>query len=241
MQSGTRLLVALGVTFLACLGPGAQFSGAQQQQVRQPPQVRIETVFPAQVPRGQSTVLNVALPGRDLIVQAAEISPSSGVTVSGIKRAVESQGIAWWEFTVDVARDAAPGNRSLVLVMPMGRTAPITLTIPSHVPSISDLRIVSAQANQPTLELQFVAADASTDLGDLPYVWFTTGCGGAAEPLVGVVSGKVSAGVVRAAVPNPRTAGGGTPATSKCDLKVRTTDSGGIESNTLKTTVEFKN
>jgi hypothetical protein len=241
MRSGTRSLMVLGFTGLACLGPGAQFSGAQQQQVKQPPQVRIETVFPAQVPRGQSTVLNVAFPGRDLIVQAAEISPSAGVTVSGIKRAAESQGIAWWELTVDVARDAAPGNRSLVLVMPMGRTAPITVTIPSHVPNISDLRVVSAQANQPTLELQFAAADASADLGDLPYVWFTTGCGGATEPLVGAVRGRVSAGIIRVAVPNPHTPAGRTPAAGKCDLQVRATDSGGIESNTLKTTVDFKN
>ena len=70
-------------------------------------------------------------------------------------------------------------------------------------------------------------------------------CGG--EPLPGVVHGKVTArdkgnGVVRASVPNPRTpAGGGTPGSGKCDLQVRVSDSGGIDSNTLKTTVDFKN
>lgn len=221
-------------TLVACLGPGAGVSDAQQQ-------VRIETVFPAQMPRGQATVLNVAFPGRDLVVQAAEISPSTGLTVSGIKRVAESQGIAWWEMTVDVAMDAAPGNRTLALVMPRGRTAPITVTIPSHAPSISDLRIVPAQANQPTLELQFAIADASGDLGDVPYVWFTTGCGGATEPLVGAVTGKVSAGTIRATVPNPRTSAGPASATARCDLRVRATDSGGIESNTLKTTVDFRN
>ena len=233
--------MVFGFTFLTCLGPLAQFSAAQQPQVRQPPQIRIEAVFPAQVPRGQSTVVNVAFPGRDLVVQAAEISPSTGVTVSSLKPAAESQGISWWELTVDVASDAPPGNRSLVLVMPMGRTAPFTVTIPSHAPSISDLRIVSAQPNQPTLELQFAAADASADLGNLPYVWFTTGCGGLAEPLVGAVTGRVSAGIVRATVPNPRNRAGVAPANGKCDLHVRVTDSSGIESNTLKTTVEFKN
>src|SRR6266850_1942406 len=115
------------VTLVACLGPGARVSGAQQP-------VTIETVFPAQLPRGQSTVLNVAFPGRDLVVQAAEISPSAGITVSGIKRAADSQGIAWWEVTVDVAKDAASGNRTLVLVMPMNRTLPARITIPNHVP-----------------------------------------------------------------------------------------------------------
>ena len=228
-------MIVFGITLGTCLGPGAHSSEAQQ--------VTIETIFPAQLPRGQVTVLNVAFPGRDLVVQAAEISPSAGVTVSGIKRAAESQGIAWWEVTVDVAKDAALGNRSLVLVMPMGRrTLPAQITIPTHVPSISDLRILSAQSNQPAVELQFAAADESADLGDSPYVWFTIGCG---ESVVGVVKGKVTArdtrsGVVHATVPNPRTHGG-TPATGKCDLKVRATDSNGIESNTLNTTVDFKN
>ena len=230
-----RSMIVFGITLGACLGPDARSSGAQQP-------VTIENVFPAQLPRGQSTVLNVAFPGRDLVVQTAEISPAAGITVSGIKRAADSQGIAWWEVTVDVAKDAALGNRSLVLVMPMGRrTLPAQITIPTHVPSISDLRILSAQSNQPTVELQFAAADESADLGESPYVWFTIGCG---ESVVGVVKGKVTArdtrtGVVHAAVPNPRMHGG-TPATGKCDLKVRATDSSGIESNTLNTTVDFK-
>jgi len=226
------LLMVLGFAVLACLGPGAP-SGAQQ------PPVRIETVFPAQVSRGQTTVVHVAIPSRDT-VQAAEISPSTGVTVSGLTGggSQNAQGIGWWDVTLDVAKDAAVGNRSLVLVMPMGRTAPITVTIPSHVPGISDLRIVSARSNQPAVELQFGAADASGDLGDLPYVWFTFGCGG--EPLVGVVRGTASAGVVHAAVPNPRKPTGGAPP-GRCDLQLRATDSGGIESNTLKTTVDFRN
>ena len=233
---GARSSMVVGFTCLACLGPAAHVGEAQQP-------VAIETVFPAQLPRGQSTVLNVAFPGRDLVVQAAEISPSASVTVSGVKRAVDSQNIAWWEVTVDVAKDAAPGNRSLVLVMPMGRrTLPARITIPSHVPSISDLRILSAQSNQPAIELQFAAADESGDLGDLPYVWFTLGCG---ESVEGVVKGKVTArdarsGVVRASVPNKRTPASA-PATGKCDLRLRATDAGGIESNTLNTTVEFKN
>ena len=119
-------------------------------------------------------------------------------------------------------------------------TVPATISVPTHVPTISDLRIAPPQSNQPTVELQLAAADAAGDLGDSPYVWFTAGCGG--EPLVGAVRGTVSAGLVRAALPNVRkAAGGGTPAAGKCDLQVRVTDSTGIDSNTLKTTVEFRN
>ena len=80
----------------------------------------------------------------------------------------------------DYAR-CCEGDRILVLVMRMGRTVPITISVPTHVPTISDLRIVPPQSNQPTVELQLAAADAAGDLGDAPYVWFTAGCGG--EPI----------------------------------------------------------
>ena len=200
----------------------------------------IETVYPRHAARGQTTVVNVAIVSRDE-VQAAEVSPSAGVTVSGIKGSGSGteQAVGWWEITLAVAPDAAPGDRSLVLVMRMGRTVPITISIPTHVPSISNLTIVPPRSNQPTAELQLTAADAAGDLGDAPYVWFTAGCGG--EPVVGAVRGKVSAGLVRAALPGLRKAAGGGSAAGKCDLQVRVTDSLGIDSNTLKTTVEFRN
>jgi hypothetical protein len=223
----------VAVSFLSVVSVLGQ--GAQQ------PQARIETVYPRHVARGQTTVINVAIPSRDA-VQAAEISPSTGITVSGIKGSGSEteQAIGWWEIALDVAKDAAPGDRSLVLVMRMGRSAPTTISVPTHVPTISDLRIAPPQSNQPTVELRLVAADAAADLGNSPYVWFTAGCGG--EPIVGVIRGTVSAGVVRAALPNlHKAAAGGAAAAGKCDLQVRVTDSIGIESNTLKTTVEFRN
>jgi hypothetical protein len=165
------------------------------------------------------------------------------VTVSGIKGkgSGTEQAVGWWEITLDIAKDAAPGDRSVVLVMRMGRrTVPTTISVATHVPTISDLRIAPPQSNQPTVELQLAAGDSAGDLGDSPYVWFTAGCGG--EPIVGAIKGKVSAGVVRAALPNlSKVAGGGAQAGGKCDLQVRVTDSTGIDSNTLKTTVEFRN
>jgi hypothetical protein len=234
MMRFERTMVCI-ITLLAFLGPGVDPGEAQQ--------IRVEGVFPRQLPRGQATLVNVAVPSRDPI-QAAEISPSAGTKVSGIKLGQNFQGaLTWSEFTIDVAQDAAPGERTLVLLLPMGRTTPVTITIPSHVPSISELHILSAQSNPPALELQFAVVDASADLGDSPYVWFSIGCGG--ERLPGVVHGKMTArdkgsGVVRASVPNLRTPAA-TPANGQCDLQVRVTDSGGIESNTLKTTVDFKN
>jgi hypothetical protein len=234
MQRGRVCAVAGASIFLlsvvSVLGQGAQRLQA------------IETVYPRHAARGQTTVINVAIVSRDA-VEAAEISPATGITVSGIKGSgsATEQAVGWWEISLDVAKDAAPGDRSLVLVMPMGRrTVPVVVSVPTHVPAISDLRIAPPQSNQPTVELQLTAADAAGDLGDSPYVWFTAGCGG--EPVVGAVRGKVSAGVVRAVLPNLRNAaGGGIPAVGTCDLQVRVTDSTAIDSNTLKTTVEFRN
>jgi len=205
---------------------------------QQPQPIAIDSFFPKQLPRGQSTVISVVVPG-GAMPQSVEFSPSAGVTVSSIVRS--GNGPAWRDVTVNVAADAAPGSRTLVFVMPMGRSNPLTVTIASHAPSISALSIVPAQSNQPTVDLQFTAADQSNDLGDSPYVWFTLGCGGEAEQ--GVVRGKVSGGgLVRASIPKPRaSAGRGTPATGRCDLAVRTSDSSSIESNTLKTTVDLKN
>jgi hypothetical protein len=230
MHLGTRSFTAIGFTLLACLGLGAHLCEAQQ--------LRIEGIFPRQLPRGQTTLINVAVPNRDAI-QAAEISPSADVKVSSIKLGQNFQGaLTWSELSIDVAVDAAPGDRTLILLLPMGRTAPVTITIPTHVPSISELRVLSAQSNQSTLELQFAAVDASADLGDSPYVWFMFGCG--SEILPGVVHGIMTirdkgSGVIRASIPSPHALPGGSAAANgKCDLQVRVTDSGGIESNTLK-------
>jgi hypothetical protein len=204
------------------------------------PQVRVETIYPRHVARGQTTVINVAIPSRDT-VQAAEISPSTGVTVAGIKgtSSESEQAIGWWEITLNVAKDASPGDRSLVLTMKMGPAAPATISVPTHVPTISDLKIVAPQPKQPTFEVLFAAADTARDLGDSPYVWFMADCGG--EPIAGAVRGKVNAGAVRAVLPNLHQAGGGSAANATCDLQVRITDSTGIDSNTLRSAVAFTN
>ena len=222
MNTATRSFISIAVISLAA----AQTAFAQQ--------IKIEGFFPRQLPAGQTTVVSVAVPSRDPI-QSAEISPSQGIRVSAIKPGAPIQGaLTWSEVTIEVAKDAAPGDRALVLVLPMGRTIPVSLVIPSRVPRISELRMSSA-SNEPTVDVQFAFADA--ELGESPYVWFTSGCG--RDPVVGVVRGKATArdkasGVVRAALPRPAAPGSGTPAAGACEVQVRVTDPAGIESNTLR-------
>jgi hypothetical protein len=221
----------VGVVFLllsvvSVLGQGAQ-------------QISVETFYPRHAGVGRTTVINVAVP-RGNEVESAEVSPPSGITVAGITgKAASDQAIGWWEVTLDVAKDATPGDRSLVLVLRNARTEPVTISVPTHIPAISDLRI-TPPSNQRGLELQLAAEDVAGDLGEAPYVWFYADCGG--EPIVGALPGKVNARIVRALFPDLRSAApDSVPANARCSLQVRLTDKTGIESNTLKTTLELRN
>ena len=233
-----RFVSAIGITVLAMLGP-AWLSEAQQGQ-QQP--VNIDNYFPKQLPRGQSAVINVAVPGRAMPA-SAEFSPAAGITVTGIRPAGGVQGAAWWEITVNVANDAAPGPRTLTLALPMGRrTNPFSFIVANHGLTISALSVPATPVNRPTVDLQFTAADPANDLGNSPYVWFMLRCG-PGEPETGMVRGNATGGAVRASIPNPRTLSkiGLTAAANRCDLQTRVIDSNGIESNTLNTAVEFRN
>jgi hypothetical protein len=202
--------------------------------------LRVEGIYPQQLPLGQSTVINLVVPSTDTF--QPEFAPAQGVTVSSVTRQDSFQGAhTWWAITVDVAKDAAPGDRTLTLRFPKERTASAAVSIPSHVPSIADLRIVGPTANAAALDVEVAARDGSGDLGAAPHVWFTAACGD--MPLPGVIRGTVASGrdtasVVRVSIPRPAP-GRGTSPTAKCDLQVRVADSQGFQSNTLRTSVEY--
>ena len=199
----------------------------------------IEGFFPTQLAAGRTNVLHLGIPGRG-DVTGVEISPAAGITVKDIKRGDVREGSLFWDVTIDVASDAMPGNRTIVAVNQNGRTAPRPITIYSHVPQISDVKVVSAQVSQPTVQLQFAMSETPNEIGAAPYVWFFLGCGG--EPESGVVKGKFAGGVVTAAIPNPRTQMKpfAPQPNAHCDLEVRASDSKMADSNTVKTAVDFR-
>lgn len=199
----------------------------------------IEGFFPTQLVAGQSNVLHLGIPGRN-DVSAVEFEPATGITVKDIKKGDVREGSLFWDVTVDVAPDAAPGNRTIVAVNPMGRTRPRPITVYNHAPAISNPKVVSAAVNQPTVQLQFAMTETPNDIGDAPLVWFFLGCGG--EPESGVLKGKLANGTVTVAIPNPRTQlkPFAPPPNSHCDLEFRASDAKMADSNTLKTTVDFK-
>jgi hypothetical protein len=199
----------------------------------------IEGFFPTQLVAGQSNVLHLGVPGRGEVT-GVDISPAAGIAVKDIKRGDIREGSLFWDVTIDVANDAAPGNRTIVAVNQNGRTAPRPITVYAKVPTISNPKIVSAAVNQPVMQLQFAMAETPNEIGDAPYVWFFLGCGG--EPESGVVKGKFANGVVTAGIPNPRTQlkPFAPPPNNRCDLEFRASDSKMADSNTLTTTVDFK-
>jgi hypothetical protein len=216
---------------LALVMWGAVVPGTSARQI---PALRVENFYPHQAPPGRTTLVTLVVTSRTS-VQRAVITPPDGITAE-VRSLGGFQGNASWvEVRLQVAKDAAPGPRTLVLELPTGRTAPVAITIPTHAPSIADLRVASGRSAGPTVDVELVAIDSSSDLGAQPHVWFVVGC--SREPLRGVVRGtadgqEMGQSVVRATLPRP--AQGGT-----CDLTVRVTDTDGTESNTLRTTVSL--
>jgi hypothetical protein len=222
--------VRLFLLSLMCLAPASGFA--------QGPPV-IEGMWPTQLVPGQTSVIHVGVNGRQ-DVTALEFAPAAGITVKEIKRNDVRQNQGWWDVTIEVAKDAAPGARTVVATGPMLRTAARPLTIPAAVPTISDLKINSAMANQPTVDFQFAMTETPNQIGESPFVWFSLDCGD--EPVVGVARGKFANGVVRASMPNPRTQMKpfANPPKPRCDFEVRATDSKMADSNMLTATVDFK-
>src|SRR5215213_8089424 len=142
MHSGPLRSLVVGFTILTSLAVCAADARAQQAPA-------IEIALPNQLVRGQSNVVHIAIPSRETFA-GAEVSPPAGVTVTAVannKKPELSQNVAWWDVTINVARDAAPGPRTLVLLTSTGRSTPATVVIPAHVPAISDLRVVQGTAS----------------------------------------------------------------------------------------------
>ncbi|HKC55578.1 MAG TPA: hypothetical protein VKC35_05620, partial [Vicinamibacterales bacterium] len=97
MRLRARTSVGGGCLVALLLGAGAPAGHAQQAQGV------IGSVYPTQLIPGQATVLHLAL-GRNNPVQSIDITPSAGITVSGMTSRDLNQGSVWWEFTVTVAK-----------------------------------------------------------------------------------------------------------------------------------------
>jgi hypothetical protein len=231
MYSGVRNSLLIGCAMVACLATlyAQGLNGI------------IENYYPAQFQPGQTTTLNLATNGgRGNALMTVEVTPSTGITVGTPKGSDVREGVIWYQVPITVAPGTAAGKRTLQAVTAQGKTQPVDVMIPDHALTLSNLKVTSSAANGKTVDFQFNAAEQGGGALGTPKAWFTLKCG--KEPEVGVVNGKAANGVVTATIPNPKTiSGAAAPSYSPmCDLEVRATDAGGVESNTITAKVDFK-
>lgn len=197
-----------------------------------------------QVLRGQLTELKVF--GKNLAVQSIEISPAEGVSVREIKESVldpndkrqQKRGVKVWSFAIVAEKTAQPGERSVVIVAPHGRSKPQTIRLVTHTPVISDLKILSAIPANCKVEFTFAVLD---EIGDLDksrlFIWVFGGgavFGTAGSPTE--MSRKGAKRTVRATMEHPP----GGHCKGLTDFKMMFQDNSDYDSNTLEAKVEFK-
>ena len=107
-----RYFVVLGLIAVAWAHPA---------QAQQP--LRVEGIYPRQLPIGQTTLISLVIPSVDDI--QAEISPAQDVTIAKVTRGDNFQGShTWWAIDVAVAKGAAAGDRTLTLRLPTSTSSP---------------------------------------------------------------------------------------------------------------------
>jgi hypothetical protein len=225
-----------GIAVGIAMGLGVSVAPAHAQ-----PPMRVDGLYPRQLPRGVTTTIFLAIPTLDAI-ESIDISPAAGLTVSGLTRGEEFQGNnRWWQLAVAVGRDAAPGGRTMTVRLPAGRTVSTGVVVQAHALVISGLRLVNVPTTAPpSVDVEVEATDPSGALGQAPYVWFLVSC--EETPLPGTLRGTVARRgeriVVRARIPRQlpgHTLVGGV---KTCEVQVRLSDASGTESNTLTTTLD---
>ena len=124
---------------------------------------------PGQWRRGATTEVTIQGKGLETI-QALELTPPDGVTLEEPKAAEASKKKEQrWKISVQVDAEAAAGKRTLVVVTPTGRSGPLAVVIPSHLPELSELQVQLAMASPLTVGFTVTVHDEEGDLAEMPY------------------------------------------------------------------------
>ena len=199
--------------------------------------------FKPPVVQGEPGILKAA--GKSFPLQSVQITLPEDISIRDIKeiqpepgqREVWGDKARFWSITVFVDRTAKLGERTVVLVTPYGSSAPNTIRVVSHVPKISDLRILSAKGQDSSMEITFLASGA--ELGSKSVIVWTLSCdvGGAfqIDPLAKYARKDAQTTLITANL-----ASRGSRSTGTCELKIAISDENSLESNELKTKVRFQ-
>jgi len=103
--------------------------------------------------------------------QSAEFTPAEGIAASDWKLLGKdpftTKKRVTWTFRVTIDKDAALGERDMVLVTQDGRTSPKKVSVVTHIPVLSDFKIISTQLSPGEIQFSFNAFDEFGDLPDL--------------------------------------------------------------------------
>lgn len=138
--------------------------------------VRVTFFHPKQLTRGQTT--RVAIDG-EIETVSVEVTPPEGVSVGKIEPPANPKepGTKRWYIEFVVAKDAAPGERTVILVTSTGRSRPLKVVLPEHAPILSAFKAITIEKDPVKLVFDVTLYDAKDDVEDL---LFTTSlkCGG---------------------------------------------------------------
>jgi hypothetical protein len=204
------------------------------------------TASTAQVVRGQTNQLRVF--GSGPAPESVEITPPEGVSVGGIREAGPAESDInptwakkhqYWSADLQVAEDAALGERTAVFVTPLGRSEPQKIRVVTHRPRIADLKVVSANRRDRKIEIALSVFDEAEDLDPQPKVFRFLLCGyelstGFAT-IKEFVPGEAKGGTIHATVTLMRPT-----AERSCELQLSVSDKNDHRSNELKAAVEWR-
>ena len=157
-------------------GPAARASRAQGL-----PGV-LEGFFPTQLPPGQTTVLHAGAPRTQRSHRRSISCPRRASRSPASSAATSRRRDALGRSPIDVAKDAAPGPRTISVSGPMvQKTTPRPITIPAHVPTIADLKVVGG-AGQPADRRPPVRDERDAPTTSAPRRWCGSSLGAAASP-----------------------------------------------------------
>lgn len=206
--------------------------------------VSVDTPSPSQLLRGRPTEIIFLGKGFDTI-QTIEIAPADGVTIGQAKQIdakpeERSRGERRWSLLLTVDASAAPGERSMVVVTPEGRTKQVSFRIASHLPQISKLKVRSKNPVNAEVTFSVEVFDETGDIGTDSRVEAAIWC---LESGFGIATGsapqKIEKKGSQKSIVYGRIFRQDEEAIGSCDLEVTVVDDSGVESNKLSTKVKF--
>lgn len=183
-HSIARILVIVLTLSLAILPATVQPQRRSQIDV----QLAMDTTV-AQVERGQRGEIKAF--GKNLVVKSVEITPAEGVSVQEARettpaaddRRQQEKGVRVWSVILVAAPTAQPGERSMVVVTADGPSTPQSIRVVTHIPRISELKVLLAQADGAQVQFMFSIYDDAGDVdlasvGGRAYVFCSNGAFG---------------------------------------------------------------